>query len=101
MRLAKISANGQVTLPVRIRELLEVLPGDRIAFIENDRGEIVLSREPDGGVPMPVPGLAEQVERFRLRRESEEELEVFAHESWGRWLQQGRTESAHSAPDYD
>jgi AbrB family looped-hinge helix DNA binding protein len=86
MRLAKVSANGQITAPVRVRELLEVGPGDRIAFTENDRGEIVLSREPAGGLPMPIPGLAERAQAARLRREAEEELDRIAQEAFAAWI---------------
>ncbi len=101
MQFAKVSANGQITVPVRIRELLEVRPGDRIAFSENDRGEIVLSREPAGGVPIPIPGLAEQAERRRLRREADEELEAFAQESRARWREQLGIGRVQPPRDYD
>lgn len=41
MELAKVSANGQVTIPVEIRKKLQVKSGDKILFIEQD-GEIVI-----------------------------------------------------------
>lgn len=41
MNLAKVSANGQVTIPVEIRNKLLVKGGDKILFIEQD-GEIVI-----------------------------------------------------------
>ena len=43
MNLAKISANGQLTLPIEIRKLLGVKAGDKVLFIQNDEGEIVVS----------------------------------------------------------
>lgn len=43
MNLAKISSNGQITVPVEIRRLLGVKSGDKILFIQNNNGEIVLS----------------------------------------------------------
>ena len=43
MNLAKISANGQLTLPVEIRRLLGVEAGDKVLFYENENGEIVVS----------------------------------------------------------
>ncbi|ERG67982.1 AbrB/MazE/SpoVT family DNA-binding domain-containing protein [Exiguobacterium chiriqhucha] len=36
MELAKLTSKGQITVPKKIRSLLQVDEGDRIAFIEND-----------------------------------------------------------------
>jgi AbrB family looped-hinge helix DNA binding protein len=43
MNLAKISANGQITVPAEIRRLLGLKSGDKILFIENSSGEIVIN----------------------------------------------------------
>ncbi len=43
MNLAKISANGQITVPVEIRRLLGLRSGDKILFFQNQDGEIVIS----------------------------------------------------------
>lgn len=43
MNLAKISANGQITVPVEIRRLLGLKSGDKILFIQNPNGEIVIN----------------------------------------------------------
>jgi AbrB family looped-hinge helix DNA binding protein len=42
MNLAKISANGQITVPGNIRRLLGLKSGDKIIFIEKPNGEIVI-----------------------------------------------------------
>lgn len=42
MNLAKISANGQITVPVEIRRLLGLKPGDKILFFQKQDGEIVV-----------------------------------------------------------
>jgi AbrB family looped-hinge helix DNA binding protein len=42
MNLAKISANGQVTVPVEIRRKLHLKEGDKLLFIERG-GEIVIN----------------------------------------------------------
>ena len=42
MNLAKISANGQVTVPLEIRRKLQLREGDKLLFIERD-GEIVIN----------------------------------------------------------
>lgn len=41
MNLAKVSANGQVTVPVEIRRKLHLKGGDKLLFIEQD-GEIII-----------------------------------------------------------
>ena len=43
MNLAKISANGQITVPVEIRRLLGSKSGDKILFLQKQDGEIVVS----------------------------------------------------------
>ncbi len=43
MNLAKVSANGQITLPVEIRRLLGLKSGDKVLFFQKQDGEIVLS----------------------------------------------------------
>ena len=40
----KLSSQGQVTIPVSIREQLGVTAGDQILFITSDDGEIRLSK---------------------------------------------------------
>ena len=43
MNLAKISANGQVTVPVEIRKKLNLKEGDKILFFERSDGEVVIN----------------------------------------------------------
>ena len=43
MNLAKISANGQITVPVEIRRQLGLKSGDKILFLQNQNGDIVFS----------------------------------------------------------
>ena len=42
MNLAKISANGQITVPAEIRRLLELKSGDKILFYHKPTGEIII-----------------------------------------------------------
>ena len=39
----EISANGQITVPVEIRQKLGLKSGDKILFFQNQNGEIVVS----------------------------------------------------------
>jgi len=42
MELAKLSSNGQITVPIAIRKKLNANPGDKILFYQNAAGEIVV-----------------------------------------------------------
>ena len=42
MNLAKVSANGQITVPVEIRRALKLREGDKILFFQKENGEIVV-----------------------------------------------------------
>ncbi len=43
MNLAKLSSTGQITVPVEIRRLLKLKEGDKILFIQNENGEVVIN----------------------------------------------------------
>jgi len=43
MNLAKLSSNGQITIPIEIRRLLDLKSGDKILFFQNKDGEIVIN----------------------------------------------------------
>ena len=43
MNLAKISATGQITIPVEIRRLLGLKSGDKILFFQKPNGEVVIN----------------------------------------------------------
>lgn len=43
MNLAKVSANGQITVPAEIRRLLGLKSGDKILFFQNPDGEVVIN----------------------------------------------------------
>lgn len=43
MNLAKISSNGQITVPVEIRRALGLKSGDKILFFTKPDGEVVIS----------------------------------------------------------
>jgi AbrB family looped-hinge helix DNA binding protein len=42
MNLAKLSANGQITVPIEVRNALGLKSGDKILFFQNSKGEIVI-----------------------------------------------------------
>ena len=44
MNLARVSANGQITVPVEIRRALKLKKGDKILFFQKENGEIVVKK---------------------------------------------------------
>ena len=42
MNLARVSSNGQITVPAEIRRNLGIKTGDKILFFEKPNGEIVI-----------------------------------------------------------
>lgn len=42
---AKVTAKGQVTLPVRLRERLALEPGDHIEFVEVEGGDFAIRKK--------------------------------------------------------
>ena len=42
MNLARVSNNGQITVPAEIRRALKVKAGDKILFFRKDNGEIIV-----------------------------------------------------------
>ncbi len=43
MNLAKLSANGQITVPVEIRRALKLKEGDKLLFFKRENGDIVVN----------------------------------------------------------
>ena len=44
MDMTTISANGQITLPIEVRKRLQLGPGDKVVFVENEQGYTVVVR---------------------------------------------------------
>ena len=43
VNLARVSANGQVTVPMEIRRRLNLREGDKILFFERNNGEVLIN----------------------------------------------------------
>ncbi|MCL2363367.1 MAG: AbrB/MazE/SpoVT family DNA-binding domain-containing protein [Defluviitaleaceae bacterium] len=43
MNLAKVSTNGQVTIPMEVRRALNLKPGDKIIFLQDKNGDFVIA----------------------------------------------------------
>ena len=44
MNLAKLSANGQITVPIEVRRRLHLVPGDKVLFVEKPNGEVIVAK---------------------------------------------------------
>jgi AbrB family looped-hinge helix DNA binding protein len=64
MKIAKMTTNGQVTIPVEYRRALGVKPGDMISFTRRENGDIAIGKASVSAVqetdeaparPMPDP----------------------------------------------
>lgn len=64
MNLARVSQNGQITVPIEIRRQLGLKAGDKILFLQNGNGEIVLSNASSNALlkaQNSFSGLAEKI----------------------------------------
>jgi AbrB family looped-hinge helix DNA binding protein len=43
MNAARVSANGQITVPSEIRRLLKLKEGDKLLFLQKDNGEVTVN----------------------------------------------------------
>lgn len=58
-----LTSKGQVTIPKRIRDEMQLLPGSPVEFSVNGAGEVVLRRSPSTGrrTQRPAPDRFESV----------------------------------------
>ena len=59
----RVSAQGRVALPKKIREALQLAPGDRVEFELNGRGEILIHKAPRAALAAAQVRTATQVRR--------------------------------------
>ena len=65
MNLAKISANGQITLPADIRKILGVSSGDKVLFVPQSNGEVLISNASSAFQPLTKKQFLEELEISR------------------------------------
>ena len=56
MATAAVTSKGQITIPLEVRKKLGIKPGDRVRFIEGEKGEFIL--KPKAGSIMDLKGFA-------------------------------------------
>jgi len=70
MNLAKVSANGQVTVPVEIRKKLGLKEGDKVLFIERN-GEIVINNASSTSLALAQEAFAGAAKDFGVANEND------------------------------
>ena len=78
MNLAKVSANGQITVPAEIRRLLGLKSGDKILFFQKPDGEVVINNASAQAVykaQKAFEGVAEQ-----MGVENEDDVQALVNE---------------------
>ena len=75
MNLAKISLNGQITLPVDIRRKLGVKSGDKVLFVQKENGEIVV-KNAASFQPISKQQFLEELETARKQVENGQVLDA-------------------------
>ncbi len=71
MELAKITLRGQITIPVGIRKKLGVKDGDKVVFIEDDRGRIVIENSVNIALKEVQEAFRGEAERVGLKTEQD------------------------------
>lgn len=71
MNLAKISANGQITVPVEIRRQLGLKSGDKVLFLQKPNGEIVVSNASAAAIRKAQTVFSNAAETLGITREDD------------------------------
>lgn len=71
MNLARVSQNGQITVPVEIRRQLDIKAGDKILFFQNSNGEIVLSNASANALLKAQNAFRDAAERIWVKDEAD------------------------------
>ena len=70
IELAKITSKGQITLPVAIREMLNLKTGDKVAFIE-DNGKCVIVNPVSLAIDNARSAFSGEAERLNLKTDED------------------------------
>lgn len=78
MNLAKISANGQITVPVEVRHQLGLKSGDKLLFLQKQNGEIIVSNASATALPKAQAAFKEVAEEMGIN--SEDDIQELVNE---------------------
>lgn len=78
MSVATLTSKGQLTLPKTIRELLHVGPGDKLDFVVDDNGDVLVRPIPSAQVT-ELKGLLYRADRPAVSLEEMDAAIMQAH----------------------
>lgn len=78
MNLAKISTNGQITVPIEIRRLLGLKSGDKILFFQKQDGEVVMTNASTQAIRKAQEAFANAAETIGIT--SEDDIQTLVDE---------------------
>ncbi|OUZ08589.1 regulator [Aeromicrobium sp. PE09-221] len=84
MNLAKLSANGQITVPAEVRRRLRLMPGDKVLFVEKPNGEVVVANAALAALAGAQETFADAAEDFGVRDDGDVQALVDEVRGWGR-----------------
>ena len=70
MELAKITTNGQITLPLQIRKRLNLKDGDKVLFLEKD-GQIIIDNPAKSAILEAQEAFAGLADELGLKTEED------------------------------
>lgn len=71
MNLARVSINGQITVPVEIRRLLKLKEGDKMLFIQKDNGEVIVGNAATTALKKAQEAFAGSAKDFGVKNEDD------------------------------
>ena len=78
MNLAKISSQGQVTVPIEIRRLLKLKDGDKILFFQRENGEVIIDNASADAIKKVQKAFSGTAEK--LGNPNEDEIQTWVDE---------------------
>lgn len=71
MNLAKLSTNGQITVPIEIRRMLGLKSGDKILFYQKENGEVIISNASSQAIRKAQAAFASAAEEMGISDEDD------------------------------
>ena len=71
MNLAKVSANGQITVPIEVRRMLDIKSGDKVLFFRRPNGDIVIDNASSEAIRKAQAAFEDVAESLGVTNEEE------------------------------
>ncbi len=71
MNLAKLSSNGQITVPLEVRRALNLKPGDKVLFIQNESGQFTIGNASIQAIYKAQNAFAEVAETIGVKNDDD------------------------------